>query len=230
MNENCSTCTLKKDGFFCQATSSALTDLDAIASPAVYPAGAFLFLERQTPRGVYVLCQGEVKLTISSSEGKRLILRIAKPGEILGLSATLSGNPYEATAETLHPCQATFVLRDHFLRFIAQHAEAYQNMVTQLTAECHSTHEQLRTVGLSASAPERLAKLLLDWSADGQQTNSGTRIRMSLTHEEIAECIGVTRETVTRTLTEFKNKHLVTLQGSSWMIPSRAALASFVRA
>jgi CRP/FNR family transcriptional regulator len=207
-----------------------LTDLSAVASPAVYPAGAFLFLEKQSARGVYILCQGEVKLSISSKEGKRMILRIAKPGEILGLSAALSGNAYESTAETLHPCQATFILREHFLHYIAQHAEAYQNMVRQLTAEYHSAHEQLRTVGLSASAPERLAKLILEWSLDGQQTRTGTKIRMSLTHEEIAECIGVTRETVTRTLTEFKNRHLLTLNGSSWMIPNRSALESLVSA
>ena len=85
-------------------------------SSATYPAGAVLFLEKQDPRGVFVLCAGQVKLSISSSAGKTLILRIAKAGEILGLMAAMSGSPFEVTAETLHPCQVAFIRRDDFLQ------------------------------------------------------------------------------------------------------------------
>jgi CRP/FNR family transcriptional regulator len=84
----------------------------------------------------------------------------------------------------------------------------------------------LRTVGLSASAPERLARLLLNWSADGKQTQQGTQITVPLTHEEIAEFLGTTRETVTRTLSDFKTRNLLKLQGSTMMISNRAALES----
>jgi CRP/FNR family transcriptional regulator len=82
----------------------------------------------------------------------------------------------------------------------------------------------LRTVGLSSSAPERLARLLLNWSADGKQTQQGTQITVPLTHEEIAEFLGTTRETVTRTLREFKTRNFLKLQGSTMMISNRAAL------
>jgi CRP/FNR family transcriptional regulator len=82
----------------------------------------------------------------------------------------------------------------------------------------------LRTVGLSASAPEKVARLLLEWASEGKETKSGTQIKIPLTHEEIAEFVGTTRETVTRTLSEFKNKHLVVLQGSTLTISDRAAL------
>ena len=228
LSESCQTCKLRKDSFFCQMTSKAVKDFDAIKSNSVYPEGAVLFLEKQDPRGVFVLCEGQVKLTISSSEGKTLILRIAKAGEILGLMAVFSGTPYEVTAETLHPCQIAFIRRDDFMRFIAQHPEAYQGVARQLTSNYHKLCEQLRTVGLSASAPEKVAKLLLEWSADGEETKLGTRFRMPLTHEEIAEFIGSSRETVTRTLSDFRSRNLVTLKGSTFMIPNRAALESFV--
>ena len=230
LNESCRTCKLRTGGFFCQMPSTALNNLDAMVSPSTYPGAAVLFIEKQNPRGIFLLCEGEVKLSISSSEGRTMILRVAKRGEILGLLAALSGNPYEVTAETLHPCQVAFIRRDDFLRFITQHPEAYQNMVKQLTAQYQSVCEQLRTVGLSASVSERLARLLLDWSAKNPQTKSGTKVKMPLTHEEIAECIGVTRETVSRTFGEFKTRHLVTLQGSTLTIPSRAALQSLVSA
>jgi len=121
LSENCQMCKLRKAGFFCQLAPKAVKDFDAVKSVSAYPAGAVLFMEKQDSRGVFLLCEGEVKLTISSSEGKTLILRIAKPGEILGLMASISGKPYEVTAETIHPCQVAFVRRDDFLRFVAQH-------------------------------------------------------------------------------------------------------------
>ena len=201
-----------------------MKDFNAVRSPATYPAGAILFLEKQDPRGVFVLCAGQVKLSISSSSGKTLILRIAKPGEILGLMATMSNSPYEVTAETLHPCQVAFIRREDFLRFVAKNPEAYQGLVKQLTALYSGACEQLRTVGLSASAPEKLARLLLDWSAEANDTRQGALIKLPLTHEEIAEFIGTTRETVTRTLSEFKSRQLVALQGSSLLISNRPGL------
>jgi CRP/FNR family transcriptional regulator, cyclic AMP receptor protein len=230
MSESCMTCKERKDGFFCQLTPKAIKEFDGVKSSSAYPEGAMLFLEKQDSRGVFVICEGEVKLSISSRDGKTLILRIAKPGEILGLTAALAGKPYEVTAETLRPCQVAFIRRDDFLRLIAQHAEASQAVVRQLSSNYHGACEQLRTVGLSTSAGERLARLLLDWSTDAEQTNVGTRIKLPLTHEEIAECIGSSRETVTRTLSEFRNKNLVTLKGSTLWISNRRALENFVDA
>jgi CRP/FNR family transcriptional regulator len=224
LNENCQSCKSRADGFFCQLSPAATADFNTAKSLAIYPAGAVLFLEKQDPRGVFVLCGGQVKLSISSSSGKTMILRIAKAGEILGLMATMSGTSYEATAETLRPCQVAFIRRDDFLQFVSKHPEAYQGVVKQLSTLYSGACEQLRTVGLSASAPERLARLLLEWADETKGPNQGAQTKLPLTHEEIAEFIGTTRETVTRTLSEFKNRRLVSLQGSTLQIFNRSAL------
>jgi len=230
LNDGCKSCKFKKSGFFCQLSPASLKDFDAIKSTATYPKGALLFVERQESRGIYTLCEGEVKLSISSPEGKIMIMRIAKAGEVLGLMATIAGTPYEVTAETIHPCQVAFVRREDFLRFVATHPDASQNVVRQMSSQYRGACEQLRTVGLSASAQEKLARLLLTWTEGMQHTEEGTRIKLPLTHEEIAEFIGTTRETVTRTLSDFKVRHLVAIQGSTLMIPSRAALETFANA
>lgn len=230
LNDGCKTCKLRTASFFCQLPPAALKDFDAIKSTATYPKGAFLFMERQDARGAFILCEGEVKLSISSSEGKTLIMRVARAGEILGLMAALSEGSYEVTAETIRPCQVAFVRREDFQRFVARHPEAAQGVARQMTMQYQAACEQLRTVGLSASAQEKLARLLLAWSAGTQPARDGTYIRVPLTHEEIAEFIGTTRETVTRTLSDFKVRHLIAIQGSTMMIPSRAALEAFAGA
>jgi CRP/FNR family transcriptional regulator, cyclic AMP receptor protein len=227
VSDTCQTCKHRATNFFCQLPAAALKDFNAIKSSSVYPEGAMLFLEKQEPRGIFILCEGQVKLSISSAEGKTLILQIAKAGEVLGLMAALAGTSYEVTAETLRPCQVAFVRRDDFLRFLAQHSETNAGVVRQLAAQYQFACEQLRTVGLAASAHEKLAKLLLDWTAEGSGAKDG-RVTVPLTHEEIAEFIGSSRETVTRTFSEFKSQRLVTLKGSTLTIANRAGLQDLV--
>ena len=227
VSDSCQACKHRASDFFCQLPSAALKDFNAIKSSSVYPEGALLFLEKQDPRGIFILCEGQVKLSISSSEGKTLILQIAKAGEVLGLMAALAGTSYEVTAETLRPCQVAFVRREDFLRFLSQHPETNAGVVRQLGAQYQFACEQLRTVGLAGSAEEKLAKLLLDWTAEGTEAKAG-RVTLPLTHEEIAEFIGSSRETVTRTFSEFKSQHLVTLKGSTLTIANRAGLQNLV--
>jgi CRP/FNR family transcriptional regulator len=208
---------------------AAFQDLASIAHPAPYPADRTLFSEKELPHGVYLVLEGEVKLSINSIDGRRLILRIAKKGEILGLASALSGNPYEATAETLYPCRLAFVGRREFLGILVRHPEVYPTLTEELTRNIAMACETLRTVGLSASAPEKLARLLLDWSENGQTTERGTRLRFSLTHGEVGEFIGASRETVTRTLTLFKTRRLVDFNGSMMTISNKAALENYAR-
>jgi CRP/FNR family cyclic AMP-dependent transcriptional regulator len=212
---------------FCQLAPDASRYFASIQFKAIYPKGAILFLEGQQARGVFDLCQGEVKLSISSSEGKKLIIRIAKAGELLGLMAALAGSAYEVTAETTCRCEAAFVPSADFLRFITKYPEASQTVAKQISLQYQATCEQLRTVGLSASVHIKLARLLLSWCTSVGETRDGAMIRLTLTHGEIAEFIGTTRETVTRTLSEFRQRHLIAHHGSTLMIPSRAALETF---
>jgi CRP/FNR family transcriptional regulator, cyclic AMP receptor protein len=183
-----------------------------------------LFLEGQAPRGVFVLCKGRVKLSLSATDGKTLILKLAEPGEVLGLSATVAGKPYELSAETMDACQVNFVKRDDFLRFLKLHTEVCYRAAEQLSKKYNSTCRDLRSLGLSHSAGERLAKLLLEWNSMHCQASKKGSINMSLTHEEIAQMIGTSRETVTRLLADLKQRHIVEGTGSSLSIVDMATL------
>ncbi|HXG67427.1 MAG TPA: Crp/Fnr family transcriptional regulator, partial [Blastocatellia bacterium] len=187
--------------------------------------GALLFVEGQLPRGVFVICAGRVKLSTCSKDGKALITRLAEPGEILGLSAAILGIPYESTAETLDPCQINFIRREDFLRLISDHSAACLKAAEHLSSHYHHAHEQARSLGLAHSAAAKLAKLILEWGThQGTETDRGIRIKLTLTHEEIAQVIGTSRETVTRLFGEFKSRQILYLKGSTLIIHNRAAL------
>jgi CRP/FNR family transcriptional regulator, cyclic AMP receptor protein len=210
--------------FFKKLSPAALSDLESMEFPTLYQPGMLLFSEKSIPAGIFIVVSGEVKLSINSSDGKRLILSIAKAGEVLGLSSVLSALPSEMTAEVLYPSRIAIIERNQFLAFMGRHPEVYQVVTQELSQQYKVACEQLRIVALSGSAPEKLARLLLEWSQNGQKTEAGTRFRFSLTHEEIGEFIGASRETVTRTLSTFKSRHLVAFHGSILEIPSRVAL------
>jgi CRP/FNR family transcriptional regulator len=188
-----------------------------------YPAGATLFVEGQTCRGIYILCKGRVKLSATSKEGQTLILKVAQPGEVLGLNATVGGVPHETTAETGQPCQLNFVRRDDFLKFLTQHGDACMHAAIQVSRECQQAYQQLRSFTMS-SASQRVARLMLDWSHDDSGMVSVHPIKVALTHDEIGQIIGMSRETVTRTLATLRQQHLAHLQGSTLFIQNISAI------
>jgi CRP/FNR family transcriptional regulator len=227
---NCRNRVQRTGEFFKNWSVSALEDWGLLEHPHSHAANHTLFAEKEEARGLYVVVDGEIRLSINSSEGKRLSLRIARKGDVLGLSSALSGGPYEMTAETLYPAKVALIGRREFLGFLSRHPEIYMNVTEELSRHVSMACHQLRTVGLSASAPEKLARLLLEWSENDLSTNSCARVRFSLTHEEIGEFIGASRETVTRTLSTFKHRRLVSFRGSMLEIPNRTALASYAGA
>ena len=119
-----------------------------------------------------------------------MILRIVKPGQVLGLHAVVSGRPYQASAETLEPSQVNFFRREDFLQFLRQHAEASVHAAQQLSTSYQTACEQIRSLSLTHSASEKVARFLLESSANGQETKQGIRVRFTLTHEEIGQIIG----------------------------------------
>jgi len=226
--DNCLTCPVREEHVFCNLPAVAVQKLNEIKSTAVYPKSAMLFIEGQQPRGVFVLCAGRAKLSTSSAEGKTIITKISEPGDVLGINATISNRPYEVTAEMIEPGQANFIARDALLHFLREHGEVAVRIAEQLSRNYYTAYEEIRTLGLSTSPSEKFAKLLLGWS---NSTSNGDplQVKLTLTHEEIAEMIGTTRETVSRLFSEFKRKQLLQLKGSTLVIRNRPALEKIVQ-
>ncbi len=228
--DSCTECTSRYNKLFCNLPIEALRNLDDIKYTTSFPKGAVLFFEGQSPRGVFVVCRGRFKLSTSSSEGKALITQIASEGDLIGLSATMAGNPYEVTAEALEPCTVNFVRRDDFLRFLNEHAEVCLKVAQHLGNDYQAAFDKARTLGLSSSAAEKLARLMLDWiERDGKLNQTDIQLRLTLTHEEIAQMINTSRETVTRLLSDFKADDIIQIKGAKLLVRDKIALESLVK-
>jgi len=230
--ENCLKCPFREERLFCDLPREALQALQEIKATSVYPKGALLCLEGQPPRGVFVLCTGRAKLSTTSADGKTIILRIAEPGEVLGLTSVIEGTPYEATVETMEPTQANFISQSDFTRFIHQHSAVGLKVAHQLTHNCKCAYDEIRSLGLSSSVPEKIAKLLLRWSERPlslpNKKPGEIAIRVTLTQEEIAQFAGTSRETVSRVLGDFKKKGWLRVRGVTWFIANKAALEKLI--
>ena len=225
--DNCVTCAAREDNFFCNLGPRALEAFNAIAFANIYPEGSILYTEGQAPRGIFLICRGSAKVSISSAEGKTIITKIARAGQVLGLSSVLSGHPYKATAETLEPSQVNFVRREDLPSFLHDHHEACVNVVGQLTEACEADADHIRAIELSHSATEKLANLIISWCPDSDDDEPG-RCQMLLTHEDLSQLIGTSRETVTRLLKDFRARKLISIKGACLTILNRAALRSLV--
>jgi CRP/FNR family transcriptional regulator len=127
--------------------------------------------------------------------------------------------------------QASFIPRDRFLQFLREHGEVAVRVAELLSRNYYTAYEKIRTLGLTASPSEKFAALLLTWFSPEENDGESTRldqVKLTLTHEEIAEMIGTTRETVSRLFSEFRKKRVLQLKGSALILLDRPALDRMV--
>jgi len=208
----------------------ALQDFRGITRTAQHRSGFVLFAEGEAARGLFVLQAGKVKLSASSHKGRTLTFRIACPGDVLGLSATVAGGPYGAEAKAVGPCQLDFVERADFLGFLERHPAACFEVVQILSQEVTGMQEQVGFFGGPLSASGRLALLLLAWCAEsGVKTGQGIRLNIGLTAKDMGQLVGASRETVARLLSKLKDGGIIARNGRVFLIRDKSALEALTR-
>ena len=226
--ESCMGCKASREGFFCRFSTPVTRSADVVSHHTVMPAGAVLFVEGQTPRGVFILCSGKVKLSTTSKEGKVLILKQAEAGDVLGLSAAVSNTTYEMTAETTSPCQLNFIGRADLMNLLQKESEVGMHASLWLSREFQSAYRDIHDLVLARSSSGKLARLLLSCAPPDGKDWQEQQLRSTMTHEEMAQRIGSSRETVTRLLSDLKRRKLIRLEGTTLVIRDRNRLEAMV--
>lgn len=191
----------------------------------LYARGKILFAEAEPARGVFILRTGRATVSISSSEGRVVILRIAQPGEVLGLNAVLRSASYNTTVKTIESCRTDFIPRAELVELMQKNQTAAQAILQILSREVAELTERARSLLLPQTVNAKLARLLLEWSEQsGMSNTTNTRITRRFTHEEIAHMICSSRETVTRLLATLNRRRIILMTSDSILICDRAAL------
>ena len=205
----------------------AIPGIDRVSRSRIYPRGAVIFHEGTEARGIYVISSGNAKVSISSADGKKLIMRLAGRGEVLGLYAGLTGRPFEATAEMVEGGRVDFISRHDLLELIGHGQASGLDLIEMFSRQFSELVDHTRILFLSESALQKLARLIMHWSRDfGERTSDGVRVRVLLTQEEIAQIIGASRETVTRLFSSLKRDQIIRVKRDSMWIRDSDALAS----
>lgn len=199
------------------------TGIALIGKRTTLPGGANLYREGNVASRAYVLVDGKARISFGSNSGRRFIVKIAKPGEILGLASVLTGQLHTATADLIFPGEVSEVRREDLLTFLRRCPEACWEVMHEMGLENERTCARLRTLGLSNSVSGRLARLILEWSS-GAETKPERRYHVPMTHYDIGDSIGVSRESVTRAINDLQNEGVIEVRGALLTILKRDEL------
>jgi len=210
----CAVCGNRRPGWFCSLGSAVLTDLESITSTVSLEAQTRLFTQGDNALGLYLICGGYLKLTAGQHKDRQMIVRVAGPGSMLGLYAVLSHGLYEVSAETLTAAQLRPIERDRFFTFLRGHKEAQMRAVQCICQEYRFALQDACRIALAENVATRLGRLLCELAHQiGEQLNDGGfRFPLLLTHEEMASMASTSRETVTRTLGQFRKKGWISIE------------------
>lgn len=214
---------------FSNLKGEAMAQFNAIAMEMSYLRNARLFLEGEAPQYIFVLSSGRVKLSVTSREGKIMIVRVAGAGDVLGLGAALAAKVHEISAEVLEPCRAKVIRTKDFLTFLEKYPEAATEATRCILNEYQATFSNMCRLALPTTVAGRLANLLLEWlnsrSQRGAQRGAKEcRLTVALTHEEIAGMTNTSRETVSRVFHQFQRDKLIAIKGASLTVLQPLAL------
>lgn len=183
-----------------------------------YGAGKVIFTEGEEGKSLYILLKGRVKISKVSPEGKEKILAIIKPGGYFGEMALVDGRARSAMAQTLEPSQLLAIGQNELRDIFARHPGIAIKMLGELSLRLRETNRQLKEA-VFHNTRERLWHELKHLArSNGKTIEGGTLLDIQLTHRELGEMIGASRETVTRLLGRLQDEGLIKIKGKKIII------------
>lgn len=208
----CRFCNKYPGEVFSAASPAHIAEIANVKQCMIYKKGQVIFQEGAHPYGIYCINTGKVKLSHSGDEGREQIIRLVKPGDLIGYKALISNEPYTATATVLEDSAVCFIPRDVFLQILQKDTALSLKMMQILTSELRRA--ELKITHLAQKpVRERLAETLLTLKETYGVEDDGQTINVTLSREEIANLVGTATESAIRLLSEFRKEKVIDLPG-----------------
>lgn len=207
----CKHCSNRFQSVFCKTENDKMEEINAIKICSTIKKGETIFREGSYASGVFCINTGKIKLSMFGDEGKEQIVRMAKPGDIIGYKALLSGDRYSATASALEDCNVCFIPREIFLLILQKDASLSFEMMKLLSNELKKAEEKITHLA-QKPVRERVAETIL-FLKETYGVDAENNVNVTLSREEIANLVGTATETAIRLLSEFNKDHIIELSG-----------------
>jgi len=187
-----------------------------------------LYLPGDPSSCVYLLKRGRVKIANTSASGKEVTFDILEAGEIFGELDVLEDSPRTTSAEALDDALICVIRREDFDRYLAMHPNVTVKLTKLIGLRLRKIQSRVEDL-IFRDVPARLAHLLVELSkSEGVKESQGIRLRAKLTHQEMANLIGCSRETVSTTLGQFRDNGLIQMDGRTITILKPDGLSRLV--
>ena len=194
--------------------------LSRVANVRRFEAGETVFRESDPAEQFFVILQGSVKVFVDSPDGREVVLTHLLAGDFFGEMALLEGEARSASVTAMTDSEVVAIARDDFFAALAADFSLAKKVLQALSARLRRANEVIESLALQ-DVGGRLARYLLRLADEsGQPPVDGYFVVHRPTHQEIANSIGATRETVTRMLKQFEDRKLIRIKGSLVWVPS----------
>lgn len=196
---------------FCNTGKDKLEEIESAKVCSIFKKGETIFREGAYASGVFCIYSGKAKLSMMGDEGKEQIVRMVRPGDIIGYKALISGDRYNSTAIALEDCNICFIPREKFLSVLQKDAGLSFELMKIISDELKRAEGKITHLA-QKPVRERVAETIL-FLKETYGLDVNNHVNISLTREEIANLVGTATETAIRLLSEFNKDHIIELSG-----------------
>lgn len=202
---------------FSRVTDSDLEDIASHLIERRFPKNTTVVEEGLPGDYMYVIRQGRVKVAKASEDGREKIMQFMEAGDFFGEMALLSNDPRSASVKTLEPSVLLALSRRDFIEQLRQSPDLALAVIGELTDRLRETNEQASS--MSFQGVKDRTRGLFERIARDDPGREGQRLTPSMTHQQIADMIGTSRETVTRAIKQLKDDGWLDQEGKRYVIP-----------
>lgn len=209
---DCTVCEACYDNVFRGFSHESLEFVNQLKNHFVYKKGDRIFLEGEVPKGLFFIFKGSVKISKSDMEGKELIVRLAKRGDVIGYRALLCNDNYHASAIALEEVYLCFVSKDIYLKLLQKNPDNIFQIIGKLSSDLMKAEERMLHIA-NMNVEGRIAEILLVLTDFYGCSERSGLIKATLRKEDIGHMVGTTTESAIRVLSVFRRKGLIDFEG-----------------